>query len=212
MYLCTCRPTFAPANLCQQLVLNVLSALLLWAEADRIPSMLPYAVGYLICVLAVYISTADMDLLVSYNKAREFHSRGLSQQVARSSFGKSLLVLLEKWTQMGASKQDDVALEEETKQALERTLLSGLDGMAFSKEQLVDLALRLWHRDGQHYGPCAETVDWLRGTPYFREYLVKDPAFGDVLASTLPESKGRAAPARSAPEGFDEGEVHVSHL
>merc|ERR1740121_655240 len=97
---------YVPANLCFQLVLNVLSALLLWAEGDRIPSVLPYVVGYMICVLAVYIATPEMDLIASFKKAQEFRSRGLSRQVAQTSFGKSLLVLMEKWGQLAAPAED----------------------------------------------------------------------------------------------------------
>jgi len=206
---------YVPANLCQQLVLNVLSALFLWAEAERIPSLLPYLVGYMVCVLAVYISTPEMDLVASFKRARECHSRGLSRQVAQTAFGKSVLSLLEKWTQLtppaegdaSAPAQDATVLKEETKQALERTLLSGLEGMAFNSEQLVDLTLRLWHRDGQHYGPSAEAVEWLRGTPYFREYLLKDPAFGDILERTLSGREHKAGQVQSIPQVVEEEQV-----
>lgn len=188
---------YVPANLCLQLILNVISGLLLWGEAERIPQMLPYVVGYMICILAVYIATPEMDLVASLKQSRELRSRGLSRQVAQTSFGKSLLLLLEKWGQMALAQDsaspapDTTTLQEETKQAIEKTLLSGLDGMAFSKEQIVDLVLRLWRRDGQ-YRPCAETMAWLQGTPYFREYLAKDPAFGEVLAGALSKHENMA--------------------
>merc|ERR1712151_434937 len=128
-------------------------------------------------------------------KAQEFRSRGLSRQVAQTSFGKSLLVLLEKWGQLAAPAKDAAeapvpdAVQQEAKQALERVLLSGLDGMAFSREHLVDLTLRLCCRDGRDCGPSAEIVEWLQGTPYFREYLAKDPAFGGILAGMLPQGE-----------------------
>merc|ERR1712012_443494 len=207
---------YVPANLCLQLVLNVLSALLLWGEGGRIPSVMPYIVGYMICVLAVYIATPEMDLVASFKKAQELHSRSLSQQVAKTSFGKSLLELLEKWGQSDAQVEEATEAsapgsttlkDEQTKEVLERTLLSGLDGMAFSKEQLVDLTLRLWRRDGQQYRPSAETVGWLRSTPYFRDYLAKDPAFGDILAGTLSDSERRVMQEQCSPKARPENRV-----
>merc|ERR1711963_530636 len=112
-----------------------------------------------------------MDIVASFKKAQELHSRSLSQQVARTSFGQSMLLLLEAWGQSDELKEgagevpapDAAGVKQEaTKQALQRTLLSGLDGMAFSQQQLVDLTLRLWRQDGQQYRPSAETVAWLR--------------------------------------------------
>jgi len=188
---------YVPANLCLQLVLNVLSGLLFWGEAARIPSMLSYAVGYMICVLAVYISTPEMDLVASWNRSKELRSRSLSKRVARSTFGRSVLALLEKWSrEQPPTPQGVKVLKEETRQALEKTLLSGLEKVAFGAEHLVDLALRLWHKADAHYGPSADTVTWIRETPYFREYLSKDPAFGDVLAGLVPEHGGETLPCK----------------
>merc|ERR1712151_926251 len=114
---------------------------------DRIPSMLSYIVGYMICVLAVYISTPEMDIVASWKKSQELRSQSLSRRVARTSFGKSVLLLLEKWGQLAAPGEgsaeaqapDATVLKEETKQALEQTLSSGIDRMAFSQEHLVNL-------------------------------------------------------------------------
>merc|ERR1719384_82900 len=89
---------YVPANLCLQLILNVLSGLFFWDEAGRIPSMLSYVVGYVICILAVYIPTPEMDLVASFKKSQELRSHSLSQRVAKTTFGKSVLTLLEKWS------------------------------------------------------------------------------------------------------------------
>merc|ERR1712151_506340 len=70
--------------------------------------------------------------------------------------------------------------------------------MAFSKDHLVSLTMMLWKKGDPRFGPCAETVSWLRETPYFRDYLAKDPAFGDLLAGVLPEQERKALHAASA--------------
>jgi len=193
---------YVPANLCMQLVLNVLSGLLFWGEAERIPSMLSYIVGYMICVLAVYISTPEMDIVASWKKSLELRSHSLSRQVAQTSFGQSVLALLQKWGQLAAPAEtrspNAPSLQEETKQALEQTLNSGLDRMAFGQEHLVQLSLLLWQKKDESFGPCADTVSWLQGTPYFRDYLAKDPAFGDVLAGVLPEQEREVLRAAAA--------------
>jgi len=214
---------YVPANLCLQLVLNVLSGLLFWGEAERIPSMMSYAVGYLICVLAVYISTPEMDIVASWNRSKELRSHSLSKRVAKSTFGSSVLALLEKWGQQQqkcAPKGAEV-LKEETRQALEKTLLSGFEKMAFGAEHLVNLALLLWQKSDAQYGPSADTVSWMRETPYFRDYLAKDPAFGDVLAGVVPEhaceamsssaSKSDAIKAKPA-AGVCQGDIEANVL
>merc|ERR1719330_439305 len=87
----------------------------------------------------------------------------------------------------------EVLLEEEAiRKSLEQTLLKGFDDRAFDKEELVGLTLLLWRQQGgQHYRPSAETMEWLRGTPYFKDYLAVDPAFDDKLAGSLSESERR---------------------
>merc|ERR1719296_181113 len=112
-------------------------------------------------------------------------------------------------------------LQEETKKALEQTLITGLDRMAFSQEHLVNLSLLLWEKTDESFGPCADTVSWLQETPYFRDYLAKDPAFGDVLAGVLPEqehnalhaaaaSKADSAKERAQPEGVSPSDVEAN--
>jgi len=204
---------YVPANLCLQLILNVLSGLFFWNEAERIPSMLSYVVGYVICILAVYISTPEMDLVASFKKTQEMRSHSLSKKVAKTTFGKSVLTLLEKWSLLvcpAEASTNDEALKAETKQALEQTLSNGLDRMAFSTEHLVNLTMLLWKKSEPRYGPCAETMSWLRETPYFRDYLAKDPAFGDALTQVLPEQELSALQALSAAKVAEKGETKAT--
>merc|ERR1712194_266905 len=113
---------------------------------------------------AVYISTPEMDLVASFKKSQELRSHSLSQRVAKTAFGQAVLTLLEKWSLLMQPAADAEALKEETKQALEQTLCSGLDRMAFSKEHLVNLTMLLWKKSDPRFGPCAKTVSWLQET------------------------------------------------
>merc|ERR1711920_857970 len=91
------------------------------------------------------------------------------------------------------------------------TLSSGLDRMAFSKDHLVSLVMLLWKKGDPRFGPCAETVSWLRETPYFRDYLAKDPAFGDALTGVLPEHEMSALEVmRAAKATSEQGEFRES--
>merc|ERR1719277_628617 len=69
---------FVPIQLCSQLVMNLLSGFMVWEEARRVDNVLAYVLTYVICVVSIYVSTEDADIMVSIHNRRDANNKALS--------------------------------------------------------------------------------------------------------------------------------------
>lgn len=54
--------TYVPLQLCIQMLCNMLTGLIVWKDGDSIKLMPPYLATFAVCILSVYLASANLDL------------------------------------------------------------------------------------------------------------------------------------------------------
>merc|ERR1712087_519772 len=101
-----------------------------------------------------------------------------------SSFGQSILVLVDAWRDIASGERPDDA----AKAALKRTLSIGAEHGRLTSQDLVDLAIELYEDSGS-FAPSAAFFRWLDGLSYLNAYLKHDPTFWTQMVQLLPNSE-----------------------
>lgn len=191
---------YVPTQLCMQLTTNVVAGYFLWGDGQDLDNILAYLLGYVIIVMAVYISTEELDIVAMVQMSRERTLAGLSKGVAKTKFGNAVLGLVQSWNQVRnpsqASKAED--LVSSAKDSLIQTLLTGLRSGALSPEDLAHLSAHLCTRATSTDAGAEAIMEWLEKTPYFQEYCAKDPAFRSALINDASTGGRSAAPGAIA--------------
>merc|ERR1712045_329464 len=148
-----------------------------------------YLVGYVVCILSVYISTEEADLVAAFSNSREISNHSLAQGQAVTSFGASLVTLGNQWQEQEHVEKADL---EARRSAIVDALKAGAQTNVFGTTELVDLALRLWQRINPNYMPVGTVVSWMKMTPFFQDYLSADPTFESKLTGPLSQEERNA--------------------
>jgi len=176
-----------------QLVLNTVTGVLVWNDLDRMNGKTtgPYMGTVLVIILSVYVASPGADLIDTISRMRILRITTLSEQVASSTFGRSILVLVDAWrnVQIRSGEQSEGA----AKEALKRALSTGAEHGRVSSQDLVNLAVELYGDNGS-FAPSAAFVGWLDGLPHFSAYLRHDPTFGSQMIELLSSSERMKLP------------------
>jgi len=189
---------YIPAQLCIQLVMNVITDFLVWGVWSRLAAPVPYAIGFVICCFAVYIATPGCDVGAIVATFRELRSAGLSNNFAVTPFGKSLGGLSQSWRE---AKADACAIDpisdEERRLLIQDFVMRGLVGRFFDEEDVAELVTLLWVQRDKHYRPTPEIVEWLSGPVFFQDYDKRDPKLYKNIMKSMPEGYTMPPRARS---------------
>jgi len=185
---------YVPTNLCCQLCFNTLFSLIVWREADQFPEpkiLVAYLVSYIICIMAIYISTEEADIMANLSNSKEMSSKALSRKEAATPFGESLVALATEWEGVKADKEGGAG-KASTRKAVEEALREGNAARVFNTPELIDLVSRLWGRIDPNYSALGTVVGWMKRTSYFQDYLAADPAFEESLERPLSDLEKKA--------------------
>jgi len=177
---------YVPTNLCSQLFMNTVSGMAVWHEYKYVDHLVGYLVGYVVCILSVYISTEEADLAATFSNSREISNHSLSQGQAVTSFGASLVTLANQWQEQEHVEKADL---EARRSAIVDALKAGAQTNVFGTTELADLALRLWQRINPNYMPVGTVASWMKTTPFFQDYLSADPTFESKLTRPLSQEE-----------------------
>eukprot|EP00928_Gymnodinium_smaydae_P098906 TRINITY_DN9308_c1_g5_i1.p1 TRINITY_DN9308_c1_g5~~TRINITY_DN9308_c1_g5_i1.p1 ORF type:complete len:566 (+),score=99.72 TRINITY_DN9308_c1_g5_i1:159-1700(+) len=159
---------FIPAQLASQLVVNMLTGYMVWGDAAYISNPLAYVLVYTIAILAVYLMSPSLDATSHLVRMWRVRNTKLSESVAPSRLGRSVLTLLGAWER---EPKDGEACRE----ALRETLTVALERGAISDKDMIDFVL-LQLQDNE-YRPTATLVHWIENLPHFALYTGHDDAF-----------------------------------
>lgn len=175
---------YIPAQLSSQLVLNMITGYCLWEDAKYISAPGPYILVYLICVMAVYLISPELDVVAQVVRSYQIRNSMLSTRRAQSRLGTAVLRLLEAWERhQGQILIEDPEEREACASSLRNALREGTEGGVISAEELVELVMSAL---GDQVGPSAAVVHWIEHhSSHFQEYAKHDPDFQDHFRQTL---------------------------
>lgn len=179
---------YIPTQLVLQMLSNVVGGYFLWGDGVGMEYPRSYILGYVLCVLAVYIASPEVDILAMITLAREMKDAGLSKGVAKTTFGEKLLGLVEAFNELKNPYQSAAGgvMVENAKEALRATLHTGCQKGHIKSEDMVNLAVDLWMHAANSTAGARAIMEWFDATPYFQEYTDKDPKFRTALIASLP--------------------------
>jgi len=180
---------YVPCQLCIQLCLNVITDFIVWSVRERLSHPLPYALGFVICSLAVYIAAPGIDLGMVFSQAEELRAESLSKADGGvTQFGKVMAMLGESWYQCKSfpEKEDKKTLRKR-RNLIKQVICQGMDGNCLEKEDVAELVARLWEARVSDFCPAQEIVDLLADTAFLHDYSEKDPTYLEKVRSAIPE-------------------------
>lgn len=170
---------FVPMNLCLVMVLNMVTGFLVWEDGERLNDKNPYIATFLICLFSVYITSTNLDIVVSgrvgFGTAKH--------KLERSAFGRSVVDLLASWQVLKMAPGDEAATAAASK-AFRGMLGLGISRGILSEAALGDLAGGLLG-EASGFEASAVVVHWLEQTPYLKNCCVQDVDLSMSLRSTL---------------------------
>jgi len=183
---------YIPAQLSSQLVINMITGYLVWGDAQYIEYQAAYLLVYVICILAVYLISPEMDSFGAILRIRRLRQTTLSNNVAPTPLGAAMLRLTDMWSRLAPQENAPPACasltcatldKEERGIALQQALQIGLETGAVSRREIVSLVLKL--TEEKHYAPTAPLIAWIQQIEHFQMYARQDPAFNSKLKGTL---------------------------
>jgi len=185
--------TYVPLQLSLQLVLNMITGILVWGDLDRMAGrpLQPYFVTVVVIIFSVYVASPSVDVVDALVRWNMLRKTNLSEEVASSTYGKSVLALVECWKkiQMAPGRESEDAARE----ALMSTLSLGAERGRLTSQDLVDLAVELYAGSGS-FAVSAAFIGWLGNNSYFQTYLKHDPDFHQKLLDLMPASERHKLP------------------
>jgi len=176
---------YIPAQLSSQLVINMVTGYLVWGDARYIQYPEAYLLVYVICVLAVYLISPEMDSFGAILRLRRLRQTSLSKNVAPTPLGAAMLRLTNTWSgpTYDANHASGSPAKGERGIALQEALLIGLETGAVTRQEMVSLVLKLL--EGNSYAPTAPLIAWIQQIAHFQMYARQDPVFNDKLKGLL---------------------------
>lgn len=177
---------YIPAQLSSQLVINMITGYLVWGDAQYIEYQEAYLLVYVICILAVYLISPEMDSFGAILRIRRLRQTRLSSNVAPTPLGAAMLRLTDMWSRLAPQQNappSEKPSEEELEIALQQALQIGLETGAVTRQEIVSLVLKLLEESG--FEPTAPLIAWIQQIEHFQMYARHDPAFSNKLKGTL---------------------------
>jgi len=175
---------YIPAQLSSQLLINMVTGFCVWRDAEYISSPRAYLLVYVICIMAVYLISNELDIAGQASRAYWIRQSKLSEAVAPSAFGRSVLALLRSWQPSdGEAGAGGAALAKDRCAAAGEVLQQGLENGMITDKEMAALAHGLLQEQG--CAPTALLVAWIERAQHFQAYCEHDPSFKDHFRSTL---------------------------